>query len=1238
MTVGAVRAETRNVPGGDYPTIQSAIEASADGDVVVVAPGIYFERINFRGKNITVTSTDPDDPRVVGYTVLNGEGQGTVVTFPGGETPQAVLAGFTITGGYGTLNTEESGGSTRLYMGGGVYCDRSSPTIAKNVIVRNAGPLDINFNTGQVDISYGGGIGVYYGSPTITHNTIRNNGAYAGGGVICLYGTLVFHNNMVYENSAHIGGGLVTFDGDVYNNTFVRNDCDFATKLGVDGLGIPMGGNVYLALVPELGTMRVFNNIIAEAPSGGGLFWEGDVSAGLIAFNDVWDNIPGGYGYVDLETYSPLYGGEADQTGLRGNVSEDPLFLASMSKNFHLTLDSPCINAGDPDFVPTAGQTDIDGEDRIYAARIDMGADEYVGYVKPVAFAGWDVHVLEPLEMVTLDGRESFFYDPGDIQTYRWTQVSGPEVVLDGSDSATPTFSPPEAGEYVFELVVADSQYSSTPDQVLVFVGPNRLPVADAGADKAWQTPGQVMLDATQSYDPDPVDRLSYVWTQLEGPAVTLENADTATPTFVGEPGGVYVFELIVSDGFEQSPPSQVRLVTVGASTDFSVLDIEPVEGWYPHYLDVGGSKVVFAADSGSGYNWRIAYRDFRTEQTEVFGGSGLNTQPKIEGDLVVWAGDIRFADNVPSPQCAGIFARNLATAEEVTLRAKSDIQSFSHPAISGNRAVWVQHLNIDRNTASQWRDMPYDICGADITDLGVPVYFTVATNVGQRDPLPIDDVLNDYDDVVAIDGDIVVWEGNGNIYAADISDLDAIHVFTVCADEARQYDPAISGSYVVWTDERNDEADIYGADISDPEQVQVFEIVKQKGSQRQPAIENGLVAFVQGEASGGQIGLACITRRYGVLNVDVGGAAYGLAPAFDGTTVAWLSGAYGPMQGARVAFGYSIFDGSIQNVTTGKSYDYIQHAISDAEAGSEIVVPEGIYREEINFVGKAVTVRSADPANPAVVAATVLQGYGDLVTFAEAETADSVLDGLTIAGASRGAFFSGASPTVKRCMIASNRGPGIYLIDASKPSLLQCSIVGNGGAGTEAWVPSDRRTARPSAPTLQNCLIAGNRGAGMLGGKAVIDNCTVAENLGEGILCITPTITNSIVYFNDRDGGGIQIGGQAAVTYSDVQGGWSGEGNLDVDPLFVALASWVDNGWIAGDYHLQSQGRRWDVQAGLWTSDENTSPCIDAGDPASSLLDELASISGDVPVSNTRINMGAYGGTGRASLARAGN
>lgn len=92
---------------------------------------------------------------------------------------------------------------------------------------------------------------------------------------------------------------------------------------------------------------------------------------------------------------------------------------------------------------------------------------------------------------------------------------------------------------------------------------------------------------------------------------------------------------------------------------------------------------------------------------------------------------------------------------------------------------------------------------------------------------------------------------------------------------------------------------------------------------------------------------------------------------------------------------------------------------------------------------------------------------------------------------------------------------------------------------------------------------------------------------------------------------------GTPVVTYSDVQGGWSGEGNIDTDPLFADAAN--------GDYHLKSQAGRWDSNSQSWLIDGIISPCIDAGDPSNPVGDEPA------PNGN-RINVGAYGGTTEAS------
>src|SRR5437870_11939876 len=89
------RAATINVPAGQ-PTIQAAINAAANGDTVLVAPGTYYENINFMGKAITVTSSG--GPSV---TTIDGGAAGSVVAFTSNEGTNSVLSGFTITNGLG---------------------------------------------------------------------------------------------------------------------------------------------------------------------------------------------------------------------------------------------------------------------------------------------------------------------------------------------------------------------------------------------------------------------------------------------------------------------------------------------------------------------------------------------------------------------------------------------------------------------------------------------------------------------------------------------------------------------------------------------------------------------------------------------------------------------------------------------------------------------------------------------------------------------------------------------------------------------------------------------------------------------------------------------------------------------------------------------------------------------------------------------------------------------------------
>jgi beta propeller repeat protein/parallel beta-helix repeat protein len=1244
VLVVTASAATRKVPG-DYPSIQMAIQDCNDGDTVVVAPGVYYETINFGGRDITVTSADPNDPKIVGYTIINADDDGSPVTFENGETPAAVLIGFTITGGIGTVNNSiEGGGVGSIFWGGGIYCYHASPTITKNIITGNHSPFKLDAtDLTQWQVSYGGGIACLECSPVITHNVIRRNDAYVAGALIVYIGEPVINNNLVYDNSAILGGGVILIGGGpFYNNTLVGNDCSLS-----GGLDIPRGGNLYIVSDPTLGCPYVLNNIISDAPSGGGIYMQGTVPPDRMAFNDVWNNLPGNYGTLDSQQGNAVrYDADLDRTGKAGNISADPLYVNLLGKDFHLTAESPCINAGDPSPTVAMGRTDMDRNPRIYARRIDIGADEYVGYVKPAAFAGPDQHVLNPLESVMLDGSGSFFYDPCGVTKFQWTQVKGTPVVLSEPNAARPTFVPGELGQYVFELVVADDQRTGESDQVLVLVAENNVPVASAGADRVWQTPGIVTLDGTGSRDADAVDKLSYTWRQIEGPAVELRDADTATPSFSCSGEGQYVFELVVSDGFADSRPSRTRHTAVSVTKGLEGRSTISSGGQPAYYPDVSGSRVVYVNSAA----WQIACKDLNSGVTQTFTGgssSGLNIQPKIDGDLLVWSGDAIFTTGL-TPVCTSVFVRNVATGAQQVLRARSDTSSFSHPAVSGSKAVWVQHLGIDTNVAEKWYNMPYDICGADLSDLKKPKYFIIAAAAGRCDPFPVSNLGSD-SDIVDICDDMVVWEGNGDIYAAYVYDTNDIRIFTVCNHPGRQYDPSISGRFVVWTDERNDQGDIYGADISDLDDIREFAIVRRPGFQHQPAIDQHQVVYVDGGASAGRLGLACMTRSHGFLDVDLPEAQLGMLPVLDGTTLVCLESLQSTLAGYWLSFAYSIADGPVQNARTGRRYDYIQHAISDAGTGDEIVVGQRSYLEMIDFAGKAITVRSADPTDPAIVAGTVIQNGNTLVTFARAEGAGSVLDGLTLMWGDTGVLCYAASPTITRCNINANRGPGIELQNQSNPQITKCRITANEGPGIDMPATGQGRIIRHSQPVIRNCIIAANRKKGINGGKPTITNCTVVENLQEGILAVGPVVRNSIVYFNN--GGGAQItSGYVTVAYSDIEGGWEGDGNIQADPCFVAPGRWVGGNdsslssdqpapgavWWTGDYHLKSEGRRWDSLSRSWVSDATTSPCIDAGDPASPLLDEPANMEqpDGQPYVNTRIDMGAYGGTAEASLA----
>jgi len=164
---------------------------------------------------------------------------------------------------------------------------------------------------------------------------------------------------------------------------------------------------------------------------------------------------------------------------------------------------------------------------------------------QPVADAGPDQTVRKKTP-VTLDGSSSSDSD-GDSLTCSWTQTSGPAVTLAGADTAAPTFTPSRSGLYAFQLTVDDGDGGVATDTVVV-TATNAPPVADAGSNQTVRKKTLVTLNGSLSFDPDG-DMLTFSWTQLSGPAVTLTGADTATPSFTPTKTGTYAFRLSVNDG-----------------------------------------------------------------------------------------------------------------------------------------------------------------------------------------------------------------------------------------------------------------------------------------------------------------------------------------------------------------------------------------------------------------------------------------------------------------------------------------------------------------------------------------------------------------------------------------------------------------------------------------------------------------------------------------------------------------
>ncbi|MDP2898654.1 MAG: right-handed parallel beta-helix repeat-containing protein, partial [bacterium] len=296
-----------------------------------------------------------------------------------------------------------------------------------------------------------------------------------------------------------------------------------------------------------------------------------------------------------------------------------------------------------------------------------------------------------------------------------------------------------------------------------------------------------------------------------------------------------------------------------------------------------------------------------------------------------------------------------------------------------------------------------------------------------------------------------------------------------------------------------------------------------------------------------------------------------------------------------------------IRNLTAGRSYELIQPAIAMATPGDEIVVQPARYVKNVDFLGKAATLRSTNPSDAAVVAATILDGggRGSVVGFTRGEGRDSVLSGFTITGglAKRGAgiFCENSSPTISDNVIRGNLAPdfpdtagcGVYCYSGS-PLLIRNIIEGN-----ETWEDGSAVYVESGSPTIIGNVI--RKGWGGWGGgicvlecaSAIIERNVITGNRagrGAGVYVRAGQayVANNVVTANHASGwgGGICYRQEKSTTIinNTVVGNSAGDyGGGHCCPVQFRLSrSWFslqDDGCVGGPWMTVSKSRRWKRQ-----------------------------------------------------------